>query len=110
MTKAKGILRWIDDWLARHRSPVSFWLHMIGIPLTIVGVILGLYQLLQDPPPWERWWHPVLLFVSGYFLQWCGHLHEGNDMGEIIVVKRLLGLPYNAISQRYANRPSRQRT
>ncbi len=93
---------WIQDWLARHQSPLSFWLHVIGIPLTIAAVILAGVQLHLSL--WSVWYLPVLLLVVGYALQYVGHIHEGNDMGEIILVKRLLGMPYVAVSPRYANR------
>ena len=32
--------RLVEDWFERHRNPVSFVLHMIGIPPTILGVLL----------------------------------------------------------------------
>jgi hypothetical protein len=54
----------VEYWLQRHRSPISFILHMIGIPPTILGV------------------------------QFAGHYLEGTDPGEIIYFKRKLGLPY----------------
>jgi hypothetical protein len=36
----------------------------------------------------------------GYLLQWIGHRIEGNDVGELIPLKRLLGLPVVAIAPR----------
>jgi len=86
--------RWLRNWLARHQHPVSFVLHVIGIPMTIAALpflIMG-----------EYWWM-LGLFLGGYFLQWVGHKIEGNDVGEIIPIKRLLGLPYVAISPRFQN-------
>ena len=44
-------------------------------------------------------------FLSSEFtnlLQWIGHVHEGNDMGEVILLKRWAGRPYCAVSPRYA--------
>ncbi len=49
-----------------------------------------------------RYWTAAALFVGGYFLQWLGHRVEGNDVGELIPIKRLLGLPvveFGATSQ-----------
>lgn len=40
-------------------------------------------------------------FVGGYALQFLGHAVEGNDAGEWVLIKRLLGLPYVAISPRW---------
>lgn len=98
---------WLMDWLERHRSPVSLWLHIVGIPLTIIGLVVMCYQLaIWD---WDNWWRPLVLFVAGYGLQYVGHVHEGNDMGEVIVVKRWLNLPYRAISPKYAKETAEAR-
>lgn len=75
---------------------------MIGIPLAVGGLILGGVQLLQWR--WDLWWRPTSLIAFGYLLQWIGHRIEGNDVGEIILIKKLLGLPYVAISPRYQER------
>ncbi len=94
--------RWLANWLERHQHPVSFWLHVLGIPMTIVAIPLALVQLSRDQ--WDLWWRPAALFLGGYFLQWVGHLVEGNDMGEWILVKKLMGRPYTAVSPRYRDR------
>lgn len=91
---------WLRRWLERHQNPISFWLHMVGIPLSIAAIPIALVQLSQDR--WDLWWRPVALIAAGYMLQWVGHRIEGNDMGEIILVKRLLGKPYVAVSPKYA--------
>jgi hypothetical protein len=43
----------------------------------------------------------LLLFFAGYLLQFIGHAIEGNDAGEWVLVKRLLGWPYVAVSPRW---------
>jgi hypothetical protein len=91
--------RWLTNWLQRHRDRRSRWLHYVGIPLTIAAVILALVQLWQWR--WDLWWRPAILLVAGYGLQLIGHRLEGNDMGEVIIVKRLLGKPYQATSPRH---------
>lgn len=93
---------WLRRWLERHQHPVSFWLHVVGIPLTIAALVLAIVQLWQDR--WEVWWRPVVLVVVGYVLQGLGHRIEGNDMGEAILVKRLLGRPFVAVSRRFDSR------
>ncbi|MFO0948166.1 MAG: hypothetical protein U1D30_19970 [Planctomycetota bacterium] len=40
------------------------------------------------------------LFVPGYALQFVGHAIEGNDAGELILVKRPFGKPYVAVVPR----------
>lgn len=94
--------KWLRTWLERHQSPVSFYLHLVGIPLAVGGALLAVYQLWQWR--WDVWWRPVGLILVGYALQIIGHMIEGNDVGEWILVKRLLGWPYTAISPRYAPR------
>jgi uncharacterized membrane protein YGL010W len=90
---------WLANWLERHQSGVSLSLHVIGIPLTLLAVLLAGYQLLLGC--WDLWWRPALLLGIGYLLQFLGHLHEGNDMGEVVLIKRLLGRRYVAVSPRY---------
>jgi hypothetical protein len=91
---------WLRNWLERHQSAASFWLHVAGIPLTIAAVVLAGVQLYQWR--WDLWWRPAGLLVVGYALQYVGHVLEGNDMGEVILVKKALGKPYVAVSPRYA--------
>ncbi|MBU0616957.1 MAG: DUF962 domain-containing protein [Planctomycetes bacterium] len=93
---------WLANWLERHQSRLSFCLHMVGIPLAILAIVLAGVQLYRWR--WDLWWRPVLLLVVGYALQYVGHRHEGNDMGEIVLLKRLLGRPYDAVSPRYPKR------
>src|SRR5262245_12391127 len=81
----------LDGWLVRHQHPFNFAIHLIGIPVAVAGI-----PLLFIWP----WWG-VAALVLGYFLQWLGHHVEGNDVGEWAGIKRLLGLPYVAISPRY---------
>ncbi len=70
---------------------------MVGIPLTM----LALAPLLWDIFSFEMWCWAALLFLGGYALQFLGHFIEGNDMGELILLKKWLGKPYVAISPRW---------
>ncbi len=97
---ARAKPRWLAHWLERHQHPVSFRLHLVGIPLTLAALVVALVQLKLDR--WDLWYRPVILLVVGYALQWLGHRLEGNDLGEMILIKRLLGRPYTAVSPRYA--------
>lgn len=72
---------------------------MVGIPLTIAAVALALIQVSRAE--WVLWWRPAGLFFLGYLLQWIGHRLEGNTMGEFILIRKLLGKPYTAVSPRY---------
>jgi len=93
---------WLKNWLERHQHPVSLALHVLGIPLTIWCIPLAIMQWLDGR--WDLWWRPAALFFGGYFLQWVGHLIEGNDMGELILVKKWLGKPYVAVAPQYQKR------
>jgi len=84
--------RALNNWRERHQHPFSFWIHMIGIPMTVVGIALLFFQ---------PWYWGAAAFVLGYLLQFIGHRVEGNDMGEWAGIKRLLGLPYVAVSPRW---------
>jgi uncharacterized membrane protein YGL010W len=82
----------VQGWLARHREPTSFVLHMLGIPPTIVGVLLiPVYLTLMSVSIFLL---ALMLFVGGYLVQFLGHAIEGTDPGEVIFFKRKLGLPY----------------
>jgi len=84
--------RLVRHWLERHRNPTSFMLHIIGIPPTILGVLLfSIYVGLFSRPVFMV---ALVLFLGGYLLQFAGHALEGTDPGEIIYFKRKLGLPY----------------
>jgi 2-hydroxy-palmitic acid dioxygenase Mpo1-like len=92
--KTGFVRRRLEGWRLRHQLPFNFWIHVLaGIPLaypvTIALLVLGL------------WWWALGAFVLGFFLQWVGHLAEGNDVGEWAAIKRLLGLPYVGISPRW---------
>lgn len=89
--------------MVRHQHPVSRWLHAVGIPLLVGGLVLGGWQLVGGR--WDLWWRPVGLIAISYVLQWIGHRVEGNEMGEVILLKRLLGREYTAISPRYTAKP-----
>lgn len=93
---ARRVLRFAGraraNWLERHRHPVSFGLHLVGIPLTLVGLVL-----LTVLP----WYWGAGAFVVGYLLQFAGHRVEGNDVGELIPLKKALGLPVVPVAPRY---------
>jgi hypothetical protein len=85
------------NWLARHRNSFNFWIHMAGIPLAFGGLAL----LCVLP-----WYWGIAAFIVGYLLQWVGHRVEGNDVGEFIPIKKLLGLPYIAVAAQPQQTPA----
>jgi hypothetical protein len=98
------MIAWWNRYLERHQHPASRVLHLIGVPMLPIAGVLAVVQLAQWR--WDLWWRPVGLLVLSYFLQWIGHRIEGNDLGEVVFIKRLLGLPYVAVSPRYAPKDS----
>jgi uncharacterized membrane protein YGL010W len=86
----RPLLWLLHNWRLRHQNPFNFWIHMIGIPLAVVGVVLLFFV---------PWYWGLIAFVLGYLLQWIGHKVEGNDVGELIPLKKMLGLPYVDIAR-----------
>jgi hypothetical protein len=86
------VKRLLVNYLARHQHPANLWLHIVGLPVTFVVPVV----LLVEHQPWWA----LGSFVVGYALQFLGHAIEGNDAGETIVVKKLLGKPYVAVIPR----------
>jgi hypothetical protein len=80
------------NWLLRHQNRFNFAIHMLGIPLAFAGIPL-LFLV--------EWEWGVGAIVVGYLLQWIGHRVEGNDVGEFIPFKKMLGLKYVAIAPQY---------
>jgi len=93
----------LQGWRLRHQLAFNFWIHLIGIPMAVAGLVI----LLAAWPAWLLglwalpWYVGLIAFLLGYLLQWIGHLAEGNDLGEWAAVKRLLGLPYVGIAPRW---------
>jgi len=73
--------RWLRGWLERHQHPFSFYLHLAGIPMTLVALPL-LFR--------HQWRRAAGLFGGGYTLQFLGHLVEGNPPGEVMALRRRL--------------------
>ena len=80
----KAFLR---NYLPRHRNRVNQVLHLIGVPLTFVGTPWTF--LAGAGPVW-----PCVCFFGGYLLQFAGHAVEGNDAGEVVFLKKKLGMAY----------------
>lgn len=95
---ARFLLRVLRNWRERHQDRRNFAIHLVGIPMAVGGLVL----LLLIPWDVAPWYWGVGGLIVGYLLQWIGHQWEGNDVGELIPIKRLLGLPTMAISPKFA--------
>lgn len=90
---------WQRAWMVRHQHPFNFWIHMIGIPLTLLPIPLPLLDFFSL----RQWLLMFGLIAFGFLIQFVGHLVEGNDMGELILVKRWLGWDYVSVVPREQN-------
>jgi hypothetical protein len=71
----------VNNWIERHRDPRSFVLHLLGIPCTILGVLLmPIYVLLMS---FTLFGVALVLFLGGFGLQFLGHALDGSEPGEI---------------------------
>src|SRR3954471_12116223 len=78
----------VQDWLDRHGRPVSFALHMVGIPMTLIGALMvPIYLYLFSAPVFL---FSLSLFVLGYLIQFLGHALEGTEPGEIAYLRKKL--------------------
>jgi uncharacterized membrane protein YGL010W len=82
----------VENWLDRHQGRVSFALHMIGIPVSVLGLLMLPISLPAGSI--AVFILSIALFVGGYAMQFLGHALEGSDPGEIVLIKRKLGRPY----------------
>jgi uncharacterized membrane protein YGL010W len=91
--------RFWQNYRLRHQHPLNIALHVVGLPLTFVAPLVLLVHVSFG---WA-----ATAFVAGYALQFTGHAIEGNDAGEVILVKRALGMPYVDVVER-PNQSSRK--
>lgn len=80
------LTRFVKNYIERHRNGWNQLLHLIGLPVTFVVPIVLLVE--------HQWLWAGICFVFGYALQFLGHAIEGNDPGEVVLVKKWLGKPY----------------
>lgn len=75
------IARIYQSWAVRHRHPANYALHLFGIPMAVAGVVFLIFQ---------AWLAGIILFVVGYALQFWGHAIEGNEVGEVTLIKNIV--------------------
>jgi hypothetical protein len=89
------ITRFVRNYVARHQNRANQLLHLVGVPVTFG---LSIVCLTKDEPLWAG-----AAFVGGYVLQFIGHAIEGNDAGEVVLIKKILGKPYQEFAPGYAD-------
>lgn len=70
----------VVDYCARHAHPVNASLHIVGVPM----VALGIAKLCLG-----RSAIGCSLFVAGYICQYIGHRAQGNEVGEVMLLKKI---------------------
>jgi predicted membrane channel-forming protein YqfA (hemolysin III family) len=82
----------VTKWLERHSDPRNLLLHLVGIPATIMGVLLfPVYAFLLSLPILVL---GVSLFVGGYVLQFLGHAIDRTEPGEWKAIRKWLRRKY----------------
>jgi Protein of unknown function (DUF962) len=79
--KPNPVIAFIIDYCHRHAHPVNALLHIIGVPAACAGIYFLFCGKLSLA---------VSLVVAGYFLQYLGHEAQGNEVGEITLIKSIL--------------------
>jgi uncharacterized membrane protein YGL010W len=77
----------VDDWVERHRYPPSLACHLVGIPVSVLGVLL--VPVFLALASWRVFLLSLGLFAAGYTLQFLGHLFEWTEPGEITGLRLL---------------------
>lgn len=85
----------VMNWLQRHRGPVNFVIHILGIPPTILGVLLVPVYVMQLSLP--VFLLSFALFFGGFAIQFLGHALEGSEPGEITLLRKWLSRKYPAV-------------
>lgn len=76
----KAVVNFIVDYCQRHAHPVNAVLHIFGVP----AVFIGLYDLFTG-----RIMRSLVLIFVGYLFQYLGHRAQGNEVGEVTLLKHL---------------------
>jgi uncharacterized membrane protein YGL010W len=73
-------IEFVIDYCQRHKHPTNAALHLIGVPAVFFGIYLLFVHQVEKG---------LALIVFGYFLQYLGHRAQGNEVGEITLIKAI---------------------
>jgi uncharacterized membrane protein YGL010W len=76
VSKVKAFL---ENYLKRHKHPANALLHLAGVPLVFWGLITIFSQ--------NQVKEGLLCIILGYILQFLGHSIQGNEVGEVTLIK-----------------------
>jgi hypothetical protein len=99
MNPLRFVRAFFVDYFSRHTNNWNRALHVVGVPL---APFLVLYLLVTG-----QFLRAAAAFAAGYLLQWIGHTIEGNEVGEVILIKWIARKLTGAATASLANRPGR---
>ncbi|CAN5381969.1 hypothetical protein BH11CYA1_BH11CYA1_50950 [soil metagenome] len=85
----KAVSRFTVDYMRRHRHPVNAALHIVGVPAAFYGFWLILRSLSLSRPQSSNLASGLVYVFFGYLLQYLGHRSQGNEVGEVILLKKV---------------------
>lgn len=85
---SKAVSRFTVDYMRRHRHPVNAALHILGVPAAFYGfwLILKSFSVRSQGSGLAS---GIVYVFLGYLLQYVGHRSQGNEVGEIILLKKI---------------------
>lgn len=75
-----GPKEFVIDYIGRHKHPVNAALHIFGVPMAFYG----LYRLIVGD-----FVMGLILLFFGYLFQYLGHRAQGNEVGEVTLIKSI---------------------
>lgn len=82
------------DYMKRHKHPVNAVLHLLGVPMAFYGLFRILVPCSNSLSPnckiAQGRGFGLILLVLGYVLQYLGHRSQGNEVGEVTLIKTLV--------------------
>jgi hypothetical protein len=76
-----SVLWFVKDYIGRHAHPVNASLHILGVPAAFAGFFY--FFTGKDVPK------GAALIVIGYLFQYLGHKAQGNEVGEVTLMKNI---------------------
>ena len=76
-----GVNWFVKDYIGRHSHPVNAALHIVGVPAAFAGFFL--FFTGKDLG------RGALLIFVGYLMQFLGHQAQGNEVGEVTLMKNV---------------------
>ena len=77
----KTVVAFVVDYCQRHAHPLNAVLHIFGVPMAFYG----LYDVLTG-----RFVSGAIFLFFGYLLQYLGHRAQGNEVGEVTLIKNVV--------------------